>query len=259
MALAFASFACWLDRSGGAIPQPLAILEAWAEEAGLASPQGRPLRFVRASPRKTPALDYERDVVEGGRIGVRPDSLHDFMNVLAWLAFPRTKWALSQLHVAMAAAGDLARGRGAPRDAATLLDEHGAVVVVGDPDLLEPWRRRAWRDLFGVRRADVLRTMRLVVVGHGLLAKLGRPYPALTAHCLPLIAPGLGCSVTDARTFARAVDERCAAWLTIRAERFGPGDLWPLPLAGWPAFDPGRQADLTDPKVFRHPRERALS
>jgi hypothetical protein len=58
---------------------------------------GQPIRFV---PPGAKDAYYEIKVFETGRVETRPDSLHDFFNALAWLAFPRTKARINALHAA---------------------------------------------------------------------------------------------------------------------------------------------------------------
>ena len=77
----------------------LESLNALARERALALPDGRPLVFV-LPPAQRGALAYERAIAEEGEIATRPGNLHDALNALMWLLFPRTKAALNALHVA---------------------------------------------------------------------------------------------------------------------------------------------------------------
>ena len=161
----------------------LAQLNAWALEARLALPDGKPLRFDDAAPGG--ALAYESAVAHDGIVRIRRDHWHDALNALAWLAFPKTKAALNARHVRdRASATPNTRTRG--RDAATLLDESGLVLVCGDPELAQLLRERAWRSLFGARRDTVARAMRPFAIGHGMLVKLLAPFRAITARTLIL-------------------------------------------------------------------------
>jgi hypothetical protein len=249
---AFAPYAPLLRAfaTAGDVPD-LATLNRCAAARGLALPDGRPLVFS-ATPRVRPAaLDYERGIAASGTVPTREGSLHDACNALAWLALPRTKGVLNALHAATAAVPS-PNGRDRRRDAATLLDESGLLVACADASLVALWRARSWRALFWDRRADVLCTLRVVALGHGLLAKLRRPYRALAAHALVLPVPAAALP-EDPVALAVALDGVAAAWLTDHAAALTPGDLLPLPVAALPGWDGenlgGRLFD--DATVFR--------
>jgi hypothetical protein len=238
---AFAPYGAWLADDE---PPSLAALNAWAQAAALALPDGRALRFAEAA--APSALAYERSVAHAAVVPTRPGDRHDAFNALAWLAFPRTKAALNAVHVRAGAAAT-ANGRGRDRDAATLLDESGLLLACADATLAEMLRAHRWRDLFVVRAAEVAATLVPFALGHGLLAKLARPYRALTAHALVL--------PLDAAVATRqAVD--AAAATAIAEPGFVPSRLTALPVAALPGWDgEGLGARLfDDASVFRPPR-----
>jgi len=119
-------------------------LNALAEESGIATESGRPVRFVAPS-RADPY--YEIHVFETGRVHTRPDNWHDLFNALVWLAFPRTKARINALHAATIPAEG--GKRGPLRDLLTIFDEGGAIrspsglTIFGHATMeqaLEPWR-----------------------------------------------------------------------------------------------------------------------
>ena len=224
----------------------LAQLNAWALEARLALPDGKPLRFDRAAPGG--ALAYESAVAHDGIVRIRRDSWHDALNALAWLAFPKTKAALNARHLrdrAITTPNTRTRGR----DAATLLDESGLVLLCADPDLAQLLRERAWHSLFGSRRDTVALAMRPFAIGHGMLVKLRAPFRAITARTLILsIDPAT--LPEDAAGQAR-VDEAAARAIADAGLR--PELLPPLPVAalpGWDREDLGERL-FDDLSVFR--------
>lgn len=241
---AYAPYARWLgELPHGAMP-PLDRLEAWAREGALALPDGRPLRFEPCGT-GLPALAYERRIAEVGAIGVRPGVAHDAWNALAWLAFPRVKAALNAVHVRDGVA-PTGNARSRARDAATLVDESGLIVLCADAALAGLLRAHAWRELFVARRAEVRERFAVLAIGHGLLESLARPYRALTAHALVLTAQ-------------LAPHEReSAAAAAILAPDFGPARLTPLPVAALPGWDTEAlgAALFDDRTVFRPPRAR---
>ncbi|MGE0798218.1 MAG: DUF3025 domain-containing protein [Lautropia sp.] len=166
----------------------IARADALACERGLRSAAGAPLRFVPADPAVNGgALDYETRIHDCGEVACRVagrGAIHDLHNALVWLRWPRTKALLNRLHLLSGAgrAGN-ASGRTPLRDAVTLFDESGAVWFGDGGPLDAALLARDWGRLFGTCRTE-LAALPVVVVGHGLLEKLQRPYKAMTAHCL---------------------------------------------------------------------------
>jgi hypothetical protein len=240
---AFAPYRRWLVT--GTVPE-LAQLNAWALDAQLALPDGTPLRFGDAAPGN--ALAYESAVARDGIVHVHRGQWHDALNALAWLAFPKTKAALNARHVQdQTSATPNTRSRG--RDAATLLDESGLVLVCADPDLARLLRERAWRALFDARREAVIRATQPYAIGHGMLVKLLAPFRAITARTL--ILPIDPATLPAGATGQARVDEAAARAIGDAALR--PEILPPLPVAALPGWDrEGLGARLFDDQsVFR--------
>jgi len=188
-------------------------LNACAEAAGTRTESGRPVRFM--PPRPSDPY-YEIRVFESGEVPTRAGNLHDWFNALAWLAFPRTKARLNAMH-ARAIPGEGGR-RGRLRDLLTLLDEGGALVACDDEALNDLVRRHRWRELFWDRRARVLASMRVLVLGHAVLEKSLDPWPGITCKALFVSAVG-------------EPDAHAARWLAAL-----PGDATPRALAALPIF-----------------------
>ncbi|MFO1397916.1 MAG: DUF3025 domain-containing protein [Burkholderiales bacterium] len=238
---AFAPYARW---PLGAAPPSLATLNAWAHAASLALPDGRALRFADVP--VASALDYEAAVARDAVIPTRADNLHDACNALAWLAFPRAKAVLNAVHVRAGAAATANR-RDRARDAATLLDESGLLLACADEALVALLRAHRWRELFVTHARDVARAMRPLALGHGLLAKLARPYRAITAHVLVLPVPAADATVA-------AIDVAAAAAIALPA--LAPARLAVLPVAALPGWDREAlgAALFDDVSVFRPAR-----
>jgi hypothetical protein len=205
--------------------------------------EGRSERLVAASKgQKTSALSYERRIVEQGEIETR-DDLHDSMNALVWLQYPRAKRALSMLHLEQAGvSADLSR-RGPRRDAATLFDEHGLVILTRDPVALSLLEGRQWQSAWLTHRAMFLKTTRLVVFGHALLDRLARPFKGLTGHAMLLLWQQEDWP-HDAR-LDQLLQQRIAALASPRA-------LLACPLMGWPGYAARQDLDYyADRSVFR--------
>ena len=207
-------------------------------------PLGVPV-FVPPPPRTVSAIDYERRVVEHNQLIVRADNLHDVMNALVWLTFPRAKRAISVAHVALGVTAD-GKTRPRRRDVLTLFDEAGAIILSQRDDLKKMHEAHRWRELFVNHRQDFSQDARVVLFGHGALEQLGSsPHRGLTvkalwlplAHDTPLIE----------------ID----AWM---AEHVAAGELLaedehrlPLPIVGIPGwFAENERADCyDDAAVFR--------
>ena len=235
----------WLDRLDPLHPATLGQLNAFAEEAGLAVASGKPLRFVAPRGKQGRYGDYEIDIFESGNVQTRAGSMHDLFNALAWLAFPQTKARLNALHVARIPREQGRRGRF--RDLLTVLDEGGVLVECSDPGLAELVRGFRWRELFWDNRDRVLRSMRLLVLGHAALEQALEPWPGITCKAV-FVAPGAG-----------SPDDQADAWLAQLPEHTTPKDLPPLPIFGFPGWSPGATcAEFYDDTRYFRPAAQAL-
>lgn len=174
----------------------LADVNRRASERGLRSAAGLPVRFSfdQAGAGGLSALAYERRVHDEGRVLCRRqgDGVdHDRWNAAVWLTWPRTKAALNRLHARdegasprAGEAGFVPGRRSRVRDFATLLDESGLAWVSSEPACDALLAGRRWRALFVEARADLSAGVLPVVIGHGLIGKLARPYKGLTAQAL---------------------------------------------------------------------------
>jgi hypothetical protein len=154
--------------------------------------------------------------------------------------------------VAGAGAGTIPR-RSARRDALTLFDENGLLVASADPSLVELLRAFRWRELFVGRRIDVLRSLRFLVFGHGLLDKARSPFVGLTAHAWVLDAPE-ALLAQPAPAIAAALDGELALAIDNLAS---PRELAPLPVLGIPGWWPANDAPAfyDDARYFRPGRQ----
>jgi hypothetical protein len=232
----------WYARLAG---QPsLAALNALAEEAGVRTASGRPVRFV------APAADdayYEIRLFETGNVQTRPESLHDLFNALAWLAFPRTKARINAMHAAQIPRERGVRGR--MRDLLTIFDEGGAIVCA-PPHLVELVRNFRWKDLFWERREETARSMKIHVLGHAILEQALQPRPGITCKAIFAEAP------TDA---AEGADACAAAWLAALPPHATPRDMAPLPIFGYPGWLPDTaRAEFYDDERYFRPFRREL-
>jgi len=226
----------------------LARLNRLADERGVTTDSGLPLRFVEAT-RAVSGEPYEVGIARTGQVPTRcegPGARHDLYNALAWLRFPRIKSRLNALQAARIAADGIGGRRGAVRDALTLFDENALLWVTEDPAPTRALVAFDWPTLFAALRDGVV--VDTWVFGHALLEKLDAPYKAITAHAWPVCLAAGAC--------LDRVDAEVAKGLSVRPP--SPDRLCPLPVMGLPGWceanaDP---SFYDDPAVFRAGRRR---
>jgi len=232
-------------------PDRLDRLNRVALSRGLLLRAERPLNFVA----QTEALEmpYEQAVATIGAVPTRVSgsgALHDLLNALVWLSFPRVKAVLHQLQATEIARDGIRAARGRLRDGVTLLDENGIFLVIQDQSDATRLRERAWRSLLYEDRARWGPEICAVPLGHGLVERLVRPYPALTAHVRPLRLPPAWFALPPLEQ-VRQLDR--AAATRLRARPPLPRALHPLPVLGVPGWWPGNRdpAFYCNERVFR--------
>jgi hypothetical protein len=218
-----------------AYERSLECLNGLAEKQGLRTESGRPVRFVQ--PGEKDAY-YEIRVYETGRVETRPESLHDYFNALAWLAFPLTKARLNAMHAAEIPRERGRRGR--LRDLLTIFDEGGAIVQCDDAEMISLLKNFEWKKLFWQNRERVANAMRVVVFGHAVLEKALEPWP------------GVACKALLVGAHARP-DTAARDWLAALPADASPRLMPPLPIFGFPGWhvENARAAFYDDTRYFR--------
>lgn len=224
----------------------LAELNRLAEQRGVRTCNGMPLRFVAPEGAAARFGGYELRVFETGRVETRPGNLHDLFNALAWLAYPRTKARLNAMHVREIPKENGRRGR--LRDLLTLLDEGGAIVCCPDEELLRLLREHRWIELFWERRDRVAASMRVHVLGHAVLEQALQPWPGIT--CKAILVPS-----------ERDADEAASHWLSALPAAATPAAAAALPVFGMPGWYAGNDARVfyEDQRYFRVPVTSTMS
>ncbi|MCL4744854.1 MAG: DUF3025 domain-containing protein [Burkholderiaceae bacterium] len=192
---------------------------------------------------------YEAHIWRTGEVPTRRGQgggWHDLFNALVWLSFPATKGRLNRFQAESLAASGVAPRRGVVRDAATLFDESGAVVLTRDPTVRASLCAMRWKELFVQGRAAFRGAARVVVFGHALFDKLRAPYKSICAQAW----------VIDADPETSDADRILAA--AIDASALRPGSFAPLPVLGVPGWWPQNEnpAFYDDAGVFRSARAR---
>lgn len=214
---------------------------------GIVNRNTKPIQFVPAS--LLGEVNYEKHIFESGQISTRENNWHDLFNAFVWCRLPTFKSAMNALHHDHL--GEEKNGRrGRVRDALTLLDESGVIVLASNRELLQALAARDWIQAFVTMRDAWQKELRIIICGHALLEKFLSPYKAVTAHALLLYAeqetaglslPMLDSLLSDSLLSGQLLGSR--------------GNLSPLPLMGIPGW--AREQDQVfydDLKVFRPAR-----
>ncbi|WP_051384906.1 DUF3025 domain-containing protein [Comamonas badia] len=212
------------------------------EEALMAqAPALLPVRFV-AQARLPAGTAYEAFIAARHEVPTRSNP-HDFFNGLVWLHWPLAKARLNALQAQAIARDGVGATRGPLRDAATVFDENGALLLAPEP-LWQVLRARDWQRLFVALR-PLWREARLWLFGHALMEKLISPRKQLVAH------------VYQAHSAIKK-EESLDTWLArdLTADHLAGKPFAPLPVLGVPGWC-GENANFRfydDSTVFRPPR-----
>jgi hypothetical protein len=239
-----------LDRLDDAeFPSP-AVLDALLADR-LNTGSGKPLRFV-SSERLPAKINYEQHIFESGEVSTRSGVYHDLFNALVWSRYPLLKAAMNAVHCQELAGGQK-ENRSRRRDALTLFDECGVVIVSTKLHRLEQLAQHQWQQVFCQNPGEWAEAIQVFVVGHALLEKHLQPYKGITAQALLVRAEALPPRKEREATIT-AIDRVLASALTGETMLTSTHDLSAVPLAGIPGW-PQRQLTgeeyYADREVFR--------
>lgn len=200
---------------------------------------GKPLQFVAQQLGKLPfEAQYEPRCYLKGEVQMRANNSHDLFNALVWLTFPHTKAALNARHYHALLAAQTPpnkNGRGALRDANTLLDESGVIVVTADENLTHLLRDFQWKKLFWQQREQVKTAMGFYIFGHGLYEKAIQPYVGMTGQGL-LLKVKMEFFTWPLPEQLSYLDTSLAMMLAIPDFLITTRELTPVPLLGIPGW-----------------------
>lgn len=208
---------------------------------------------------------YESFIANTGKIPTR-DNHHDLLNGLIWLNFPQAKAVLNELHAKDILRHGIHNARTALRNALTIFDENGGIVVSSDRLLLEQLQAFKWQAALVTHRANWLaqhRTIAFFPFGHALLEKLLNPRKNITSHTLLiLVDEGWFAQSIDSQrnqldtAIAKLFRELAMPDLAGNAVKLSSKSFQPLPVMGIPGYSADNviPAFYQDETVFRHPR-----
>lgn len=209
-----------------------------------------PIHFVPAS--ALAQVEYEMHIHETGEVSTRENNWHDLFNALCWQKWPQLKRALNRRHY-RSMTGHAQAGRSADRDALTLFDECGAVLVSPSHLALEAVIGHQWDRVFNGDAAQWNGRYRIFIAGHAMLEKFLQPYKAMTANMLLVEVSEKDFDMPRALQLA-ALDEKLGHAVTHSGLLTQSRQLSPLPLQGIPGWwrDSPQDSDFyQDRSVFR--------
>jgi hypothetical protein len=218
-----------------------------------------PVRFVSQDSLPS-GVAYEQFIFETQQCPTR-DGLHDFFNALYWDLFPLAKARLNQLQAEqIALLGSVTqRGsvRGSVRDAMTVFDENGALLIA-PPELWDALIAMDWQRLFVTLR-PLWQHAQLIPFGHALLEKLVQPRKPITAHVYMAQFTTKNIAVKAINTLATIeFYSHLDACITadLSAEKLASKPFAPLPILGVPNWwaDNENPQFYDDEAVFRKRR-----
>ena len=223
-------------------PNP-ALLNALADDAGrVVNAQGLRVRFVPQTPKSKNFQDgFEPRAFLKGEVQLRPLDWHDLFNALVWMTFPTAKAVINARHYESLAAGQTGN-RPPARDALTLFDEEGVVVISTDAGLLALVREFRWKELFWKRREEVRKRMRFLLFGHALYHKALDPFVGMTGKAVLLKVPDAFAQLPLNSQIAES-DRLLAAHVWDRTRLSHGRELSPLPVLGVPGWWGGNEQE----------------
>ena len=219
------------------------LLNALADDAGrVVNAQGLRVRFVPAA---TKSMDFknafEPRAFLKGEVQLRPLDWHDLFNALVWMTFPTAKAVINARHYESLAAGETG-DRPPSRDALTLFDEDGVVVLSSEAGLLDLVHEFRWKELFWARREVVGKRMRFFLFGHALYHKALDPFVGMTGKAVLLKVPEAFMQ-QDLNAQIAEADRLLAAHVWDRTRLSHGRELSPLPVLGVPGWWSGNEQE----------------
>ncbi len=244
------------DRQKPELPAQAAWLEALNRNFKYRNHNGQPLRFVpQDESLPYPHLAYEARIWQHGLIATR-SNWHDFFNALVWHVFPRSKSALNAVHwqEMQAQAGSQRSPR---RDALTLFDESGLLVLAEDTADLTDLSGHHWSQLLKARASRwQAGRIQAITFGHALYEKYLDPYVGMTGKALLLRLPSERLQQLHAGhgSAQRLLDEWLAGAMLAGRLLHSGRELAPMPVLGIPGWWANRPENfLQTSHYFRPP------
>lgn len=249
---------------------------------GMVTASNRPIRFIPQHQLPN-GVAYESHIAKTGHIPTR-NNIHDLFNASVWFTFPSTKALLNQHQNAEIEKAGISGQRGKIRDALTLFDENGAILVTCDKQIAQAlhgfdWfnalvkSRQAWsppqthsnqssqKHTYHKPNNDenTKITTAVYLFGHALMEQLVTPRKPICAHTLTVFVDddwfkqSLSAKMAD-------LDSRLTVDIhqKIANNELNTRSYQPLPILGVPYFwSENKEASFyQDTSVFRTGRRK---
>ena len=218
------------------------------------------INFVEQKPEQDfSAVAYEEVIYETGKVPTRNESWHDLFGALIWCLFPSTKAKLNQLHYQdIQQFGKVERTK--QRNALTLFDECGVVLVTKNKELVNALKEHKWhtafiemRNLWGEASEQGITAYQF---GHANYEMLTKPYIGLTGKWLLIEASAEIASLPLSSQY-RLLDQKLTEQLNLGVLSDN-SNLSPLPLLGVPGwFDGNLAPEFYDNSDYFRPKRTA--
>lgn len=146
---------------------------------------GERVRFVENAALEDETRYYEAIIFETGKVPTRENNWHDLFGAMIWCLFPQTKALLNALHVADIQEYGL-KERTAARNAITLWDECGVLVVTTEKSLILSLHQHDWNKAFVESRELWGEKAEAIIFGHANYEMMTAPFEGLTGKMLPI-------------------------------------------------------------------------
>lgn len=196
------------------------------------------IQFVEQRPDQDySAVDYETQIYDTGKVPTRSQSWHDIFGALVWSMFPLSKAKINELHVKDIRSHG-AETRSKLRNALTLFDECGVVIVTKNQDVLEQLRNHQWDEAFWQNRElwhqKSEQGVAVYQFGHANYEMLTKPFVGLTGKWICVDASAEILSLPKNVQY-RILDQKLNALLT-EGLLSDNSKMSPLPLLGVPGW-----------------------
>lgn len=195
---------------------------------------GQSVRFVENAALEDETRYYEAIIYETGQVPTRENNWHDLFGALIWCLFPKTKALLNALHIADIQEFGL-KVRTPARNAITLWDECGVLVVTTEKALIHSLQQHQWHHAFVECRELWGTCAEAVMFGHANYEMMTAPFDGLTGKLLPVYV--------DASYFSQSWDARYAyldeiLYQHIKEQHWLKDNkqMSPLPILGIPGW-----------------------
>lgn len=219
---------------------------------------GKTIQFVEQSPNQDySAVDYETQIFDTGKVPTRNESWHDIFGALVWSMYPRSKAKINELHV-IDIRSNGAQERSKLRNALTLFDECGVVIVTKNQALLEKLRNHEWEEVF-LEHRDLWHQaseegVAVYQFGHANYEMLTKPFVGLTGKWVAIDSSAEILGLPKNVQY-RLIDEKLESLLSDGLLNDN-SKMSPLPLLGVPGWhsDNEDKSYYTNTDYFRPKR-----